>query len=69
MINNLMDLLKAKHDGDLDLENNVYYLFLKDGLFSIYYDEDEKTVKANIEYLPQENTFIYFDSQKLDDLI
>lgn len=69
MVNSLMELLQEKHGKDLDLENDVYYLFLKGGLFSIYYDEDEKTMKVNVEYLPKENTFVYFDEQEIEGLV
>lgn len=64
----LTKLLKEKH-GDLDLKNDVYYLFLKGGMFSLYYDEDEKSIKVNVEFLPYDNTFVYFSDEELDKLM
>ncbi|MGM0846933.1 MAG: hypothetical protein ACQEUT_18395 [Bacillota bacterium] len=69
MIDKLTELLKEKHGDSLDLKNDVYYLFLKGGLFSLYYDEDEKTIKVDVEFLPEENTFVYFDDQELEKLL
>jgi type IV secretory pathway VirB4 component len=69
MVDELIELLKKKHGKDLNLKEDVYYLFLKGGLFSLYYDEDEKTVKVGVEFLPEDNTFVYFDEQELNSLI
>jgi hypothetical protein len=68
-IDKLTELLKEKHGKDLDLKNNVYYLFLKGGLFSLWYDEDEKTIKVNVEFLSDENTFVYFGDEDLEELL
>ncbi|MCD7034320.1 hypothetical protein LRR81_08740 [Metabacillus sp. GX 13764] len=69
MTDKLVRLLQEKHGKDLNLKENVYYLFLKGGLFALYYDEDEKTVKVDIDFLPEANTFVYFDEQELEALI
>ncbi|NRG44215.1 hypothetical protein HRF87_05490 [Bacillus sp. CRN 9] len=69
LVKQLTELLKEKHGRNLNLKDDVYYLFLKGGLFSLYYDEDEKTVKANVEFLPPDNTFIYHSEQKLESLM
>jgi hypothetical protein len=68
-IEKLMELLKEKHGKELDIKNDVYYLFLKGGLFSIWCDEDEKTIKVNVEFLPEDKTFIYFSDKDLEDLL
>ena len=68
-VETLMKILKEKHGKDLDLTSDVYYLFLKDGLFSLYFDEDENSLKVNVEFLPEENTFIYFSDEELEKLM
>jgi hypothetical protein len=69
MVDKLMELLKEKHGNDLDIKNDVYYLFLKGGLFSIWYDEDERQIKVNVEFLPEDNTFVYFTDEDIEELI
>lgn len=69
IVNTLIKILKEKHGKDLDLENDVYYLFLKGGLFSLYFDEDEKSIKVDVEFLPEENTFVYFSDEELEKLM
>lgn len=69
MVDNLIKLLEEKHGQKVNLkEGEVHYLFLKDGLFSVYLDEDTKTVKVNIEFLPEEKTFVYHSEKTLADL-
>jgi hypothetical protein len=67
-IEKLMELLEFKH-GKLNVKNDVYYLFLKDGLFSLWYDEDEKQIKVNVEFLPEDSTFVYFSDKSIEDLL
>lgn len=69
MVDKLMELLKEKHGKELDIKSDVYYLFLKGGLFSIWYDEDERQLKVNVEFLPENNTFVYFSEEDIEDLI
>jgi hypothetical protein len=68
-IEKLTELLKEKHGKELDIKNDVYYLFLKGGLFSVWYNEDERQIKVNVEFLPEENTFVYFSDKDLEDLL
>lgn len=68
-VETLTKIIKEKHGKDLDLKNDVYYLFLKNGLFSLYFDEDENSLKVNVEFLPEENTFVYFSDEDLEELI
>jgi hypothetical protein len=69
MVEKLTELLKKKHGKDLDIKNDVYYLFLKGGLFSLWYDEDERQIKVNVEFLPTDSTFIYFSDDDIEELI
>lgn len=58
-----MEIIKKKlkeMDREIDLKNDVYYLFVKDGCVSIWYDEDEKTIKISVELLPENNSYILF---------
>lgn len=66
LVDVLTKLLKEKHGKDLNLKDDVYYLFLKGGLFSLYFDVDDKSIKVNIEFLPDENTFVYFSDEELE---
>lgn len=68
-IDKLMELLEEKHGKKIALSTDVYYLYLKGGLFSIWYDEDEKQIKVNVEFLPEENTFVYFADEDIEDLL
>ena len=66
----LIELLKERHGGALDFKDGqVYYLFLQDGLFSVYLEEDTKTLKVDIEVLPEGNTFIYHSLERLEGLV
>lgn len=67
MINALIQLLEEKH-GKLDVENDVYFLFLKGGLFSIWFDEDEKEVKISVEMLPNDHTFVYSSDMDITEI-
>lgn len=69
LTNELIRLLKEKHGKDLDLQNEVYYLFLKGGLFTIYLDEDTKTLKVEVEFLPEDGTHVYFSEESLENLM
>lgn len=70
MVDKLIKLLKEKHGKELGLKNGeVHYLFLKDGLFSVYLEEDTKTLKVDVEFLPEGKTFIYHSDESLEDLI
>jgi hypothetical protein len=65
----LTELLRKKHGKELDLRKDVYYLFLADGLFSVYLDEDENKLKVNVEFLPENDTYIYKSTKRLEDLL
>lgn len=69
MIDGLIQLLEEKHGKKLDLENEIYYLFLDGGLFTIYYDEDEKSMQACVEMLPNDKTFVYFSNTDINKLV
>lgn len=63
----LIGILREEHGEDLNLKDEVYYLFFKDGLFELYYDEDEKTIKVNVEFLPEDGTHVYFRDDSIGD--
>lgn len=68
-VSKLIELLKEKHGKDLDVQNEIYYLFFKDGLFQLWFDDDEKTLKVEVEFLPENKTFVYQSDKKLEDLL
>jgi len=57
--------LKKQHGEHLDLKNHSYYLFFKDGLFTVYFDEDEKTIKVEINMLGDSGR-VYFTDKKIE---
>ena len=68
-VSKLIELLKEIHEKDLDVQNEIYYLFFKDGLFQLWFDDDEKTLKVEVEFLPENKTFVYQSDKKLEDLL
>lgn len=50
LLDKLLEELREKNDGELDLENNHYYLFLEDGVFDIFFDDDEGELKTEITF-------------------
>jgi hypothetical protein len=70
MHNKIIKLIKEKHGDKLNLKDDVYYLILKDAVISLYYDEDTKTIKIDVEATPEEKTFVYFENRvSLEDII
>jgi hypothetical protein len=65
----LMELLKFFHGNNLNLKDDVYYLFMKDAVVSVYYDEDERKIKVDIEMVNGEKTFVYFSEKSVADII
>jgi hypothetical protein len=65
----LMELLKFFHGNNLNLRDDVYYLFMKDAVVSVYYDEDERKIKVDIEMVNGEKTFVYFSEKSVADII
>jgi hypothetical protein len=68
LVDRLIENIESKH-GKMNLKEDVYYLFLPDGLFTLYYDEDEKTIKVNVEFLPEEKTYVYYTDARLSELM
>ena len=65
-----MNLIHESHKENLKLKENVYYLVLEDAVASLYFDEDEKRIKIDIEMTPKEKTFVYFSKGvSVEDLI
>lgn len=69
-MNKLIELLKEKHGGELKFDNyQSYYLFLKDGLVTVFLDQDTKTLKIEVEMLQEGEVFIYHSEESLKTLI
>jgi hypothetical protein len=47
-MNKLIQIFKDKF-GELDIKNKAYALAVKDAVIYLYYDEDEETVKVDVE--------------------
>jgi hypothetical protein len=58
--------LKEKHGEELDLKNHHYFLFYKDGLFEMYFDEDEETLKVDVTLLG-DSTRIYHTEKSMEE--
>lgn len=66
----ILGILEKKHGDKLDLKNHIYYLFVNDAVISVFYDEDEKRIKIDVELTGDEGRFVYFDeSVRLDELV
>lgn len=65
----LIKLLKEKHGQELNLQEEIYYLFLKDGLFTLWLDQDTKTLKVEVEFQDEDARFVYMSDEKLEDLL
>ncbi|MFY0744825.1 hypothetical protein AB1K09_20360 [Solibacillus silvestris] len=69
-MNKLLELLKEKHGGELKFDNyQSYYLFLKDGLLTVYMDQDTKTLKIEVEMLQENEVYIYHSDEKMENLM
>lgn len=63
----LMNELVTKHGAELDLKNDHYTLVCSDGVFTLYLDQDEKSLKVNIELT--ETPKCYFSDLSLSELM
>lgn len=61
----VIDLLTEQHGKSLDLQNEVYYLFLEDGMVSVYLD-DQDQLKVDVECLDEYH--VYESNIQLKDL-
>lgn len=62
----LLEELEKKHEGKLDLEEHHYFLFYKDGLFQVYFDADEKTIKVDVTFMG-DAAKVYFTEKKMEE--
>lgn len=69
LLDGLIAIVQKNHIVDLDLKEDVYYIRLKDAMVCLYYNEDERSIKVDVEMIPKENTFVYFETKvNLEDL-
>lgn len=64
-IQKLIALIKERHGANLDLNNEDYVLYLKDGIFKLSLDE-EKTLKVELEF--NDSTKVYFTNKTIDEV-
>ncbi|MFD1203558.1 hypothetical protein ACFQ38_00205 [Sporosarcina contaminans] len=62
----LLDELEKKHGEELNLNDHHYFLFYKDGLFQIYFDEDEKTIKVDVDFMGDAGK-VYFTDKRMEE--
>lgn len=65
----LFTKLKEVHGTDLNLADDVYYLFFKDGVMVTYLDQDKKQLQVELSMLPEGHTHVYHIEESLEDLI
>lgn len=64
--NDVIKILKEQHGGELSLNNGeVYFLFTKDAMVSVYLDEESRTLKVEIDGLPEDNYKVYHSDVSL----
>ncbi|GGD05240.1 hypothetical protein [Pontibacillus salipaludis] len=61
MHNRILSLIKEQHQTELNFKEDVYYLILKDGVATVFVEEETKTLKIEIEETPEEKTYVYFN--------
>jgi hypothetical protein len=59
MLSTLIEKLQELHGEPLKIKEQVYFLFLKDGMASLYYDEVGKTIKLDVEFLNKDQAVVY----------
>jgi hypothetical protein len=69
MLEKVIEILEQKHGKKLNIKEDIYYLFFKDAVFSLYYDENEKTLQCEIEMVTEEKTFVYYSDKSIENLI
>lgn len=56
--------LKEKHGENLNLKDHHYFLFYQDGLFELYLDDDDSTLKVEVTALG-DSAKVYFTEKKM----
>jgi len=67
LVTALMNELVAKHGSQLDLKNEHYTMICSDGVFTLYLDQEEKSLKVNIELT--ETPKCYFSELSISELM
>lgn len=62
----LIQELKKKHGEELNLKDHHYFLFYQDGLFELYLDEDESTLKVKVTAMG-DSAKVYFTEKKMTE--
>lgn len=66
----IMKILREQHGKDLTFKNGEnYYLFFKDAMLNVCLGEDTKTLKVGVEFLTEDQTFVYSTDKPLPDLV
>lgn len=50
-------------------DGEKYFLYFNDGLFTFYYDEDELTIKAEVELHDEGKAFVYEVDDSIESFI
>lgn len=70
MMDKIMQALRDKHGEDLTFKDGeAYFIFFKDGLYSIYLEEDTSTLKVEVEFLTEGKTYVYSSDDSLENLL
>jgi hypothetical protein len=69
-MNELLEIIREQHGSKLKLKEEVYYLVINDAVICVSLDEEDNTIKIDVDAVPEGKTFVYFDGNKnLEDLI
>ena len=68
LIEKVMTLIKEYHGDKLNLADDYYQMVFPDGTIDLYFDEEEKTIKIEVNFI--ENMVVYkTDKTTIEELI
>jgi len=66
LLDKLFEELKEVCLKEIDLNNKHYFLFFEDGVFTVYFDEDDKEMKVDVQF--SDGIEVYHTKAKLEDI-
>lgn len=64
-----LGIIDQKNNEEIDIRKNEYHLFMKDAHVLIYFDEEEKEIKVNVEKYDEDRAKVFFSDVKLDEIM
>lgn len=67
LLDDVIKELKELHGNELDISKHHYFVFFQDGVFNIYLDQDDKTLK--VETVFSDDIQVYHSTKNIEDLL